>query len=1280
MKTPTCPGTAAGRNCIVIAALLTLAPPAAHGTSITKATTGTDLTADTSWTGTAPAASDVATWGNGSLGAGLTLGTDSSWLGISVAGMLSDIDITGAGKLTLGSSGITLTTAHLSAATPVAIGASQTWTTTAGTTLTLTGPVSGTASLTKAGPGTLVLSNATNSFSNNATLSDGVVKITTAGAIGASKTLTITSRTAQFELDGSGGAITLPSGIQFTLSNPNGAIRNSAGTNRINGALSVTAVSDSAKILSDGGALTLAGAITANTALNLELGGTSTGANTVSGQVAGSAMNPNLIKSDAGTWILTNTNPYTGATTVNDGVLQLSGSGKMSDTSGINLNGGSLVLDNTATGSMERIVDNAPLSVNGGSLIYKGSGTANSTETLAAITSKGNQFVTGNPAITLSYLGNTDTGRTATLTAASLVHTPGNAAFLVNGLNLGKDATDVTGVCRIKFTTAPTLVGTTDALATGINAASKATRIVPYLVGEATATSGGTGSASGTANTFVTYHSDLTVGGLRPLNPTDEFTQNVITLAANTRITSATTATLDAAINSLVIAGGDLTITDGKALAVTSGAILFASTKAIKPSSSTGTLALLANEGMVTVNPGLTGALSAKVTGSAGLTKSGAGTLVLSNANIYTGVTTVGGGVLRLNGANALPGGIGTSGGTSALTFNGGVLGLGNGNFTRSLATAGTVAGATFSGPGGWAAYSADRTVNLGGSAAAINTGTAGTGFNGQTLILGAADTTHMVTLENPITLAAAFTIQVDDGAAVIDATLSRAVSGAFPLTKTGKGTLALTTANALGSLANTALVSAGTLLVNHSTTATSSLIVQNGGTLGGTGTINGPVTVNSGGTLQPTVTGTPGTLTLASATSPAFFPGAKLTLRATVSVLDKVVLTNSAAVFNCDNLDLEIADYTGTLSNKEIVHTANAAGISGTFRSVTAPTGYTVIATYYANSIVVNVVVAGPATRLAVTGFPNPQTAGVAGNVTVTAKDASNITAASYTGTVHFTSSDGAAVLPANYTFVPADKGVHTFTGVTFNTAGTQSITATDMAAVPTITGTQSAITINPSPDKQMLTFTFPTWGDAVIDGSNISLTVPAGTNVTSLAPTYTVSPLATCVPASGTSLNFTSPQTYTVTAQDHSTQDYTVTVTVPAGNYAGWAADPAQGLTAGVNDGPNDDPDFDGIPNLLEFVLGGAPLVAALEILPTLTRATGYWWFEYDRSFLSQPPGTSQIVEYGDDLTGWTEVPIPLTSDGIVTITPGSTSDHVQVTLPFLGAQVFARLKVAQ
>ena len=59
------------------------------------------------------------------------------------------------------------------------------------------------------------------------------------------------------------------------------------------------------------------------------------------------------------------------------------------------------------------------------------------------------------------------------------------------------------------------------------------------------------------------------------------------------------------------------------------------------------------------------------------------------------------------------------------------------------------------------------------------------------------------------------------------------------------------------------------------------------------------------------------------------------------------------------------------------------------------------------------------------------------------------------YTGTVHFTSSDSAAVLPADYTFTLADAGFHHFVA-TLNTSGSQTVTVTDVK-LPGFTGTST-------------------------------------------------------------------------------------------------------------------------------------------------------------------------------------------------------------------------------
>jgi hypothetical protein len=99
--------------------------------------------------------------------------------------------------------------------------------------------------------------------------------------------------------------------------------------------------------------------------------------------------------------------------------------------------------------------------------------------------------------------------------------------------------------------------------------------------------------------------------------------------------------------------------------------------------------------------------------------------------------------------------------------------------------------------------------------------------------------------------------------------------------------------------------------------------------------------------------------------------------------------------------------------------------------------------------------VAAGTATHFSVT-VPGGATAGTAINVTVTALDSGNNTVSGYTGTVHFTSTDSAATLPANTTL---PNGTGTFS-VTLKMSGSQTITATDTAGA-SISGTSSAITV---------------------------------------------------------------------------------------------------------------------------------------------------------------------------------------------------------------------------
>ncbi|MES2393005.1 MAG: hypothetical protein V4555_15270 [Acidobacteriota bacterium] len=72
---------------------------------------------------------------------------------------------------------------------------------------------------------------------------------------------------------------------------------------------------------------------------------------------------------------------------------------------------------------------------------------------------------------------------------------------------------------------------------------------------------------------------------------------------------------------------------------------------------------------------------------------------------------------------------------------------------------------------------------------------------------------------------------------------------------------------------------------------------------------------------------------------------------------------------------------------------------------------------------------------------LPGTVAAGAAQSVSVTVTNPF----VTYAGTVHFSSSDKAAHLPSDYTYLASENGMHTFNGVTFGTTGIQSLTVAD-------------------------------------------------------------------------------------------------------------------------------------------------------------------------------------------------------------------------------------------
>lgn len=183
--------------------------------------------------------------------------------------------------------------------------------------------------------------------------------------------------------------------------------------------------------------------------------------------------------------------------------------------------------------------------------------------------------------------------------------------------------------------------------------------------------------------------------------------------------------------------------------------------------------------------------------------------------------------------------------------FNGGIIGLGAQPFTLSIAKSGPTPGeitwSKVAGDTGFAAYGADRAVNLGGFSESFAWGAYASIRDGQGLILGSADSTHMVDFKNPLGLGKETrTILVNDGIDPnnVDGKLSGGIHGSGGLTKTGPGTLELTNDNPYLGLTT---VKEGRLLISG--TIAGEVAVAPGAVLGGSGTITGKTVIN--GSLQ---------------------------------------------------------------------------------------------------------------------------------------------------------------------------------------------------------------------------------------------------------------------------------------------------------------------------------------------------------------------------------------------------------------------------------------------
>ncbi|WP_338576687.1 autotransporter-associated beta strand repeat-containing protein [Brevundimonas olei] len=179
----------------------------------------------------------------------------------------------------------------------------------------LTNNGAGVTSLNKTGAGTWILSNAGSTYTGATTISGGVLGVDKLADGGLASSLGASSSAASNLVIGNGSTLrytgagditnrlfTLSAGVTFLESAGSGAI-----------------------VFTDTGPVTLAGN---NQARTIALGGSNTGDNTLAGSIGDAGTGrTSLAKNDAGTWVLTGTNTYSGNTVINAGLLKIGNGG-----------------------------------------------------------------------------------------------------------------------------------------------------------------------------------------------------------------------------------------------------------------------------------------------------------------------------------------------------------------------------------------------------------------------------------------------------------------------------------------------------------------------------------------------------------------------------------------------------------------------------------------------------------------------------------------------------------------------------------------------------------------------------------------------------------------------------------------------------------------------------------------------------------------------------------------------------------------------------------------
>jgi autotransporter-associated beta strand protein len=257
----------------------------------------------------------------------------------------------------------------------------------------------------------------------------------------------------------------------------------------------------------------------------------------------------------------------------------------------------------------------------------------------------------------------------------------------------------------------------------------------------------------------------------------------------------------------------------------------------------------------------------------------------------------------------------------------------------------------------------------------------------------------------------------------------------------------------------------------------------------------------------------------------------------------------------------------------------------------------------------------------------------------------------------------------------VGGDNTSTTYTGVVLDGAAAPlGITKTGSGTL-TLSGA-NAYTGTTNVSQGTLSITSPTLGDT----STVSISSGAHLDLATGTATDTVGALilggVTMLPGTYNSSHPTYGGYFTGTGS-----------IVIAGGYSSWAS--SKGLDA-TNNGAAQDPDNDGLANLMEFYLDGNPLASDGPSLFTQTADANYLTLTFHRRDDANDELTSQLAQFGSDLIGWTDVLIGDTSSGpdangvIVDVTGNDVApDSVSVRIPTTnasGRKLFGRLKIVK